>query len=249
MAMPKLERDYNIYMSWNNYQEAIYLPVMPERIELKRKGNGNTYEIVGLGQINTIQARDLAEISFESFFPGRERFPDNMSAGSYVPFLSSEVKKNPAALIQPPTHYVNHLNRWQDSRRPVRFVYKSPVLNISLAVSIEQFDRWEEAGAEGDVSFKLTLKEYAFHTARKIIIEKNPVTGKQKVKQAPKPRLDERVRPKTYTLKPGDDLVKVARLWYSDSSVAKEIQKLNNIPDAQLKNLPVGKVIKLPERK
>jgi len=243
-----IAEDYNIYMSWNNNAEAIYLPVMPAKIELKRKGKDATYEIIGLGQISTIQARDLAEISFESFFPARDRFPKDFPVGVYYPFLSSQVLKKPSNLITP-AQYIKFISKWQDSRNPIRFIYKSPDFIINLPVSIVQFDRWEEAGSEGDIGYKITLKEYVFHSARKIIVTKDPVTGKQVAKQQPAQRLDERVRPKTYTLKPGDNLVKIARLWYNDSSMWKEIQKLNKITDAQLKKLPVGMVIKLPERK
>ncbi|BBH19862.1 peptidoglycan-binding protein LysM [Paenibacillus baekrokdamisoli] len=255
----RLKRDeYNIYLSWNNNAEAIRIPVMPEKMQLKRKGNGKVYDIVGLGQINAIQARDLAEISFESFFPRVDQsnpklidvnpklFPvaHFVDSGHFQKFKLPFVK----AKKMTPSQYIHYLTKWQDSKYPIRFIYTSPEMSINLPVSIESFDRWESAGSEGDVYYQMTLKEFVFHAARRIDKGKD-TNGNDVLKDKGKSRLDERVPPNTYTLKSGDSLILVARKQLGDSGRWKEIQKLNEISDAQLKKLPIGKVLKLPKRK
>ncbi len=217
---------YHMSLSFNRQAEAIIFPVLPASIELKRKGQSKTYDIVGLGQVSVIHARELAEISFESMFPAGQ-FP-----------YQSDVRDR-GLVYNEPIKYVNYIAKWQDSRHPCRFILSGERLQlpINLPVSIEQFDRWEEGGAPGDIHFRITLKEYVFHAPRK--------AGADPATAAARP--DERVRPDTYTMKPGDTLYGIARKIYGDSNRWPDIQKLNGITDAKLRSLPVGLVLRLPK--
>ncbi|WP_309119208.1 LysM peptidoglycan-binding domain-containing protein [Paenibacillus sp.] len=208
--------EYHMSLSFNSQAEAIIFPVLPATLELKRKGGGKTYDIVGLGQVNVIHARELAEISFESVFPA-----------SRDPTVSSKL------ILDSPIGYVEYIIKWQDSRHPCRFIFQGSNLPINLPVSIEQFDRWEEGGSPGDIRFRLTLKEYVFHAPRKA--------------NAPAPRPDERVRPDTYTMLPGDTLRSVSRKLYGTSDRWRDIQTANGISDDQVYRLPVGFVLRLPK--
>lgn len=206
-------------IGFNNRKESFVFPVLPENIELKRNGRGTTHDIVGLGQINALHSRDLAEISFESFFPVmRHSFVSELQYAS-------------------PADYVNNLNRWQESGYPCRFIFTGPTFPINLPVSIEQFDRWEEAGSPGDIHYRLSLKEYVFHGARKV--------REQQVD--PRQRPDERVRPATYTMKSGDTLIGISRQLFGTSARWRDIQKANAIPDSRLRQLPVGTVLRIPK--
>jgi nucleoid-associated protein YgaU len=116
-----------------------------------------------------------------------------------------------------------------------------------MAVSIESFDWKETAGTVGDVQYDIKLKQYVFYAAQKVVPLKNSQNkadaSKTKTKAS---RPDEKVKPKTVTLKAGDSLWSVAKAHLGDGARWKELQKLNGIKDAQLKKLPVGLVIKLP---
>ena len=217
--------DYHMSLSFNNQAEAIIFPVLPASLELKRKGQSKTYDVIGFGQVNVIHARELAEISFESVFP----------AGQF-PYQSSV--RDDGHAFGKPVEYVDFIAKWQDSRHPCRFILSGDQLQlpINLPVSIEQFDRWEEGGSPGDIHYRLTLKEYVFHAPRKAGTDPDAAA-----------RPDERVRPDTYTMKPGDTLYGIARKIYGDSSRWPEIQKLNGISDAKLLSLPVGLVLRLPK--
>ncbi|WP_270166098.1 LysM peptidoglycan-binding domain-containing protein [Paenibacillus sp. SYP-B4298] len=220
---------YRINLSHNNFAEMFDFPVLPESLEVKKTGRGASFDIIGLGEVNVIHSRQLAEVSFEGVFPA--------IPAHYLTIDSQHWKE--------PSYYVSTINRWQESRRPSRLLVHTEGYKFSIAVSIEQFDRREVAGSGGDIEFKLTLKEYRFHLTRKAVVVQKE--GEEAVaKQDKQPRPDERVPPATYTLKKGDSLWSVARTQLKDEQRYKEIMKLNSIRADQLRKLPIGMVLKLP---
>lgn len=220
---------YRINLSHNNLTEMFDFPVLPESLEVKKTGRGESFDIIGLGEVNVIHSRQLAEFSFEGVFPA--------IPAHYLSIDSQQWKE--------PSYYVATINRWQESRRPSRLLVHTEGYKFSIAVSIEQFDRREVAGSGGDIEFKLALKEYRFHLTRKaVVVQKD---GEEAVaKQDKQPRPDERVPPTTYTLKKGDSLWSVAQSQLKDGKRYKELMKLNAIRSDQVKRLPVGMVLKLP---
>lgn len=214
--------------------DYFYFPVLPEKLELQKKGKGKVYDIVGLGEINAIQSRELAQITFESVLPSRD-----------APYISEQARaQNPMLLF--PQWYVIKINGWLERKRPVRLIFTGGSFPINLAVSIEQFDRWEEAGSSGAIGFKLTLQEYVFYGAKRVYTIRQD--GETKLTGGDAQRPDERELPATYTLKAGDTLIKVARQILGSDARWRELQQLNGLTDAQLKSLPVGLVLKLPAR-
>lgn len=232
---------YQMSLSFNERKEAITFPVLPEKLALTRKGGGKTYEIVGLGEVNVIGSRELAEISFESFFPAQ--------AYSFITYPESRESANkPESRKQllPAIEFVNHIARWQDKAYPCRFIFTGPNFPINLPVSITKFDRWEVAGQPGDIHFSITLKEYVFHSAQKVklVTDKDGKTNAQT--EEPK-RPDDRARPSTYTIKAGDTLIGIARRILNDDKRWRELQKLNGLTDKQVRTLQIGSVIKIPK--
>lgn len=220
------EREYGIWLSWNNQKEAIELPVLPSEIGSSVSGDGSGTEVLGLGKINIIKDRQLAEYTIESIFPAYDYD---------YPFVSKSI-----TLRFEPRVYIDYLMKWMETKSPIRFVYVGATVDINAAVSIESFEWKEVAGSPGDIQYVLKLKEYQFYAARKVVITSNGQT------KAPAKREDTRVPSKTYTLKKGDSLWSVAQSQLGNGARWKEIQKLNQISDADLKRLPIGKVLKLP---
>lgn len=238
MVAPATEEDkiviklsHFICLSHNSGAERIYFPVLPEALELKKKGNGENFNILGIGEITVLHTRELAEISFQSFFP----------ASKQVPYLSIH-----PGLVRVPQYYIDSINKWQESKYPSRIEVKAPNFSLTIPVSIAQFDRREVAGSGGDIEFKLTLKEYRFFAPQKIKMETDE-NGNPVLRQEPPPRLDERVPATTYTVKAGDNLTKIARLMYNlDSARHKDIMEANNIGWHEVKTLQIGRVLKIP---
>ncbi|MBJ6360429.1 LysM peptidoglycan-binding domain-containing protein [Paenibacillus sp. GCM10012307] len=223
---------YRFTLSHNNGAESFDFPVLPESIEVQKKGRGQTYDILGIGEINIIQSGELAEISFEGVFPARR-----------VHYLSINKDK-----WKSPSYYIQKINQWQASGHPSRLSVKTETLDFTMAVSIEQFDRREAAGEGGDIAFKLSFKEYKFYMARRVIVDTN-TQGETKVSKDTPARPDERVPPKTYALKKNDSLWSVAQSQLGDGSGWKEIMELNKISYDKVTKLPIGLVLRLPERR
>ncbi|BBH19833.1 peptidoglycan-binding protein LysM [Paenibacillus baekrokdamisoli] len=219
---------YEIELSYNSHAEFFSLPVLPETINVKEDGNGKTYTVAGIGEINVIKDPSLKEISFESIFPAHN-----------YPFIQEGVA------FRPPGSYVQRIEHWKATKHPIRFIFIGG-FEINIPVSIESFEWSEIAGSGGDIEFKLSLKEYVFYGAKKIKVvkKKSGTTTKQDTPSRP----NEKQTPKTYTMVAGDTLSKVAKKLLGDDSRWREIQKLNGLSDADLKKLPIGKVLKLPNK-
>jgi len=231
---------FTMTISFNNGAEGWPFPVLPDKVTIKREGAGKDYRIIGKGPIRTIEKPELAIISFESFFPAQK-----------YPFVNP-VFRDDSRWVPDPNKFVNDINRWMRSGYPVRFIYvgansENEKYKIFLPMIITSFERWEEAGSPGDIFYRLELKEYVFYAPRRARPVQQPDGSVKLVKDPPK-RWDPRVPKETYTIQPGDTLIKISLKELGDSSRWREIQKLNNISDAELKRLQVGRVLKLPKR-
>lgn len=222
--------EYGIWLSWNNQQEGFQIPINPGSIEMSDGSNSTTYDVVGLGEINVIKNPKLTTFSFESIFPARA-----------YPFIT-------ASVVLQPYEYVDMIKRWMETKRPIRFVFTGASFDINEAVSIENFDWKEVAGSNGDIEYTLNLKKYVFYSAQRVNVatRQTGATTTQVIQKGKKPRQNDRQTPKTYTLAPGENLWTVAKKVLGDDAKWREIQQLNGISDAQLKQLPVGMVLKLP---
>ncbi|WP_240421664.1 LysM peptidoglycan-binding domain-containing protein [Paenibacillus periandrae] len=236
-------------MSWNNNAEGIQLPVNPESIEVKEQGQGKTYNIVGkgggtdetrAGEVNVIQSPKLKEVSFSSVFPNQ-----------YYPFVNDE------APLFVPMYYIGYIRKWMESKHPIRFVFAGSYNALAIAsrikelsdlnfpASIESFNWKEVAGGSGDIEYTLQLKEYVFYSARRVKVGTDAAGNEVLIKEQPK-RPDERIRPLAYKVKEGDNLISIAKRILDDDSRDKEIQKLNNLSDADVKKLAPGTVLSIP---
>lgn len=221
--------EYGIWLSYNNQEEGFQLPVNPPEISLSDGGKGKTYEIAKLGEINVIKSPKLTEYSFEGIFPAEE-----------YPFVIGKP--------DPPKHYVDMILKWMNTKRPIRFVFSGKTFDINEAVSIEQFMWKEVAGTPGDIEYSIAFRKYVFYAARHVTIASIAGDDQTQVLQKePAERPNDKLPPSTYTIVAGDSLSKVAKSQLGDESRWKEIQQLNGITDAEIKKLPIGKVLKLPE--
>ncbi|MDT3427697.1 LysM repeat protein [Paenibacillus forsythiae] len=228
-------QEYGFFLCYNNMEDIFRLPVNPETLEIKEAGEGKSYTIIDLGEVNAISYPKLTEITLESIFPA-QRYP-------FV--LVPETGKD--RLLQP-FEYVEMIKKWMTSRRPIRFIFSGLELEgsaqthdfaLSMAMSIESFNWKLAAGTSGDIEYSLSLKKYVFYQAAPVKVMKGAAKTQQQ-------RASDRKAPAVYKLKAGDTLWKIAQKVLGDGSRWKEIQKLNAIPDSELRKLPVGKTIKLP---
>lgn len=214
-------------ISFDLTEGGFRLPVNPAAIDIKEGGQSKTYDISKLGEINVIRNPKLAEISFEGIFPAME-----------YPFVIGELRD--------PFEYVEQIEKWMKARKPVQFVFAGSTFDINTLVSIESFNWREVGGAVGDLEYSIALKKYVPYGAKKVEIVRKDSQPVRVLSADTPPRPDNREQPQTYTLVAGDTLWKVAQKMLGNGNRWREIQKLNNITDAQLTRLQIGMVIKLP---
>jgi LysM repeat protein len=247
---------YGVWLSWNNQAEGFQLPVNPSSIEISESGKGSTYDITKLGEINVIQNSKLSTYSFDGLFPAHHHpylmapllkllTVDGLSSVQQYPNLTVPLLEPVTVDGKKQNYYVHYITKWMASKRPIRFVLIGEHYAINEAVSIESFDWQDVAGSGGDISYTLTLKKYIFYAAQKVDVGQT-ASGAVTVTKKAAARANDKLTPKSYKLAAGDTLWKVAQKQLGNGDRWKEIQTLNSITDAQLKTLPVGKVLKLP---
>ena len=132
---------------------------------------------------------------------------------------------------QEPESVLAMLKSWQDSGDPVRLIISGSDINDAFLI-----EDVSETLAEGDrdVGLTLTLREYKFKSALAALAGGSAAVQK---------RTDERVTPRTYTVKQGDTLWDIACRFYGDGTKWGTLAAKNGVTDPR--KLQIGKVLTL----
>lgn len=196
----------------------VTLPVNPEDYTVSVSHRNTVTNVIQIGDVNLMGKTGLREVSLSSFFPAQ-----NYNFGSS---------------LGDPISTVETIEGWRKSGDPCRVVI-GRVLNMEC--TIESFN-WGEQDATGDIYFTLRLKEY-----KRIKLKKATIT----VAQTEPPVQRETKAPetssgKTYTVKSGDCLWKIAKQFYGNGA---EYMKIYNANTDKIKNpnlIYVGQVLTIP---
>jgi len=192
------------YLSFNNNEERIRLPVIPSSFEVSIPHQNTTVNITNLGEINLIGKTGLMNMTIESFFPNQK----------YNFCLYKDFNK--------PYEYIKQLLKWKDSGKPIRVIVTGTPINY--AVAIESLT-YSEVDGTGDVYFSLELKEYKFiKTTGKTTTTKNGTTL-----TTPTTSREVKAPSTSYIVKQGDTLWLIAKKLTGDGSNYKAIAQKNNI--------------------
>ena len=202
-------------MLWhNNGEERIYFTVNPARIAVSRPNRNRVLPLAMGGTVNAWGGRGLREVRLETFLP---------DVGS--PFYDGTDPQTVLAMLR----------SWQDSGDPVRLILSGS--DINDAFLIEDVTETLREG-DKDVGLTLTLREYKFKSALAALAGGSG-TDRGSVFQ----REDERVTPRTYTVKKGDTLWGIATRFYGDGTRWRELASKNGVGDPR--KLQIGKVLAL----
>jgi hypothetical protein len=199
-----------IWLTFNNGEEKLRLPVIPQEYTVATGLESQRLNISELGEILLIGRRTLKEIALESYFP--LKYDSNCQ---YRRFPS-------------PAKCVAMIERWRDSGRPLRLMIVAAGLPYNEAMAVESFEYGERQGPE-DVYYTLSLAEYRFVKTR-IAGPDGPIIE----------RPDERDASGVYVTQPGDTLPLVARRLYGDAGRYPELMKKNGLTDNDLIVLRAG---------
>ncbi len=187
-----------IELSFNNHEESFVLPVNPKTLELTEGNKNNKLDLLNIGEINLIGNRGLKYLTISSFFP---------SIDSHFNKLSKE-----------PIEYKNLLEKWKNSKRPIRVIISD--LEINLAMAIENLVFTMNEG-DKDIYFTIELAEYRFLNVPNISEDKTVMSN------GLKERPIEKKAPLTYTVKSGDSLWAIAKKNYGDGTKYIELYEKN----------------------
>lgn len=192
------------YLSFNNNEERIRLPVIPSSFEVSIPHQNTTVNINELGEINLIGKTGLMSMTIESFFPNQQ----------YNFCLYKDFQK--------PYEYIKRLLKWKDSGKPIRVIVTGTPINYAMAIENLTYS---EVDGTGDVYFSLELKEYKFiSTAGQTTTTKNgtTLTTPTTIREVKSPS-------SSYVVMKGDTLWLIAKKLTGDGSNYKAIATKNNI--------------------
>jgi len=197
----------------------IQLPVKPSDFTVTVTHKNTVVNVIQLGDINLMGKTGLREVTLASFFPARD-----------YNFSNNSNRKEPLT-------YVEKLDGWRKSGSPVRVIITG-VLNMEA--TIESFS-YGEQDATGDIYYTLYLKEY-----KKIKTKKATVTIATVKPSTRTTKAAESSSGKTYTVKSGDCLWKIAKQFYGNEA---DYTKIYNANTDKIKNpnlIYAGQVLTIP---
>ena len=209
-----------IWLSFNNYEQALQLPVHPAEIRVATANLNRVIPIAQAGEIIAIGRSGLAELEIASHFPSEWR--------PYCAYRDIPRPYDAIALI----------DSWRLSGRPIRLTITETPINMPVAIA--NFEWGERAGSR-DVDYILQLTEFRFVTVQRVdsFVVKAP--------QVSSVRPDTKPQAKTYTVKSGDSLSTIAKRVYGDSSRWRTIYEANKQAIGSDPNrLKLGLVLVIP---
>ncbi|MCT4566132.1 MAG: hypothetical protein N4A68_17710 [Maledivibacter sp.] len=135
----------DIFLSINNRQQVIKLPVLPSQFKIQSGMKNETYDVISQGDIKLIGMPALKSISLQSFFPNQD-----------YSFLRDKHYRG--------WQYVETIEEWKSRRVPIRLIIsEAPRDIINMPCTIEAFEYGVQDGT-GDIYYTLTLSEFKFIT-------------------------------------------------------------------------------------
>ncbi|MCR4719699.1 MAG: hypothetical protein K5768_08745 [Firmicutes bacterium] len=126
----------DIYLSVNNREQVICLPVLPSEFTVSKPHSNEVFETVTQGELNLIGKSKLKSISWSSFFPSKDYA--FLRDKSYTAF-----------------GYVYMLDTWYSQKLPMRLIITETPIN--MACTIEDFSYTIKK--DGDMYYSITLSE------------------------------------------------------------------------------------------
>lgn len=219
---------YRFYLKQG--QTQFLFPVTPAKLEVKTDNHNQTVSILNVGEVNILKGKGLDEMRFTALFPNR--------------MYSFVLQENQ---WKPPSAYIQMLQAFQVAKLPVQLTIFRQLADGSLLFAdnremvLEKCSMLEKGGEQGDIWVELLLKEY--RRSQSIAYKPLPQSqGKGNLMQQTVQR-PAKTPEKTYIVKKGDSLWKIAKKELGNGSKYKEIAQKNHIQNPSL--IYPGQVLQL----
>ena len=138
----------DIFLSINNREQVIQLPIVPAEFKVASPVNHETYMSISQGDMKLIGQRGVKSLGIDTFFPSK-----------VYPFNRDNTYKG--------WEYVEIIESWIDRRLPIRLIATNTPIN--MLVTIDSFDYGLQDGS-GDIYYSLQLSQF-----REIILQTRKV--------------------------------------------------------------------------
>lgn len=215
------------------YFGSLLLPVTPQKLTTKIKGNNKTLTLVNEGDINFLRSPSLTEISFDIVLP---------MLGQY----------SFAYTFRRPGYYLSVFENYMTSKTPFRFIVSrvSPsgrlLFDTNMKVSLESYNITEDATKGPDVTVSVTLKQYIDYATKTVAVTKPAAARKPTIKEEKKRETSSKPKTKSYAVKKGDCLWNIAKKYYGNGA---QYTKIYNANKGKIKNpnlIYPGQVLTIP---
>lgn len=209
---------------------SLLLPVTPSEYEIDYGNDIQTVAATAIGDVNIAGHRRLMNVSISSFFTvnGYE-FANNKTLNS-IDCMD----------------YVRLIKRWVDNKNIIRCVISDgSFTKLNAQFYVEGIVYSENHESNGDISYKITLREYRPMKAKSY--NQSSSTTTDSAQNNSRAQTIEKKNVKSYTVVSGDYLSKIARKFYGDASKWTKIYEANKQIIGKNPNLiRPGQVLTIP---
>jgi LysM repeat protein len=212
------------------YIDDLRLPVAPEKLTTKVKGQNKTVSLLNEGEINTLKLPGLTEFDFEVLLPNVE-YPFAYYQNGFK--TADYYLEKFESLIAGKKSFVFKI---------VRIDERNKLYDTNMSVSLEDYTIDENANEGSDITVKISLKQYKEYGLKKLDIPVSTVDPEPIYLSINSQKRSEPDTPTDYTVVSGDTLWKICKRALGDGGKYPEIAKLNDISNPNL--IYPGQVIK-----
>ena len=204
----------------------IRFPMMPEKLTIGADAKFMSYSIISLGDVKLPRGKGIEEVSWSGTFPGESR--------KGAPFIKAFTK---------PDSLIKNLRSYRDKGAKCTLLVTGTCINLTVYIS--KFTG-KYVGA-GDFQYEIEFivaQEIKIYTTSELKISTPQAPRPAPKKETKKTATESKTR--TYTVKSGDCLWRIAQKFLGSGSRYTEIYNLNRDKISNPNLIYPGQVLRIP---